>query len=89
MSVAGGFFIGAVAGSALCGIRSGDGDVVLVAMIAVCVMQMAVMDIVGVAVVLNRYMAAARSVLMWMRVSLWGGFFATSGASAQSECDDR
>ena len=72
VNVAGGLFVRAMAGCALIGIRGTHGDGVVIHVRTVDLMQMAVVEVVGVAVVLDGGVAATCPVLMRVSLSMLG-----------------
>ena len=74
-------FCGAMTGRAGRGIDGGDGDDVLVHMPAMAVVQVAVIQVVGMTVMRDGKMATARAVLMLVRL----GMFGVRGTTASDE----
>lgn len=72
MDVAGGLFRRAVSGSAGVGIGGTDGNGVFVHVPAMTVMQVAVIKVVGVTVMSDGEMTAAGTVLMLVRLGVFG-----------------
>ncbi len=79
VDVTGGNFVRAVTGSAWRGIGGADGDDMFIHMRAVGVMQMTAVKIIGVTVVLDGEVAAARAMLMLVGLGVFGVRGATAG----------
>jgi hypothetical protein len=83
VSVASGLFARTMSGSALDWICGADGQGVVVHMAGMGVVQMAGVEVVGVAVMLNGGVTATGAVLMWMR----GGVLGMCRATGDCEGD--